>query len=226
MEEEEITPEKLLSSILTGKFSLATDRLRQVQPIVSENFMVPEIDIPRMEACDCYVIGAFTACITLTNHLLERYCKELLITVEFGPPFMRMDHLWNGSSPPDLSIYLSKDLSQTLAACKSKGLLSKETWKSLDKYKGIFRNGFSHYDPALILKRQTYKVSMIKLQSEPTEERELNLHGIPNVGLAIEAFAEKNAWSYLVTVENFIRSTIRHFNNPNIGPELLIIPYE
>jgi hypothetical protein len=225
MKETEITPEKLLSSILMGKFSSAVVRLAQAQLITAESFMVPEIDIPRMEACNCYVIGATTACITLTNHLLERYCKELLIQVEFGPSFMRTSFQFD-YPPPDLSVYLNKDLSRTLAALKSKNLISKETWKILDKYREIFRNGFAHYDPALILKGLTYKISVMKMPGEPIEEKELNLHRIPPVGLAVEAFAEKNAWLYLVTVENLIRSTIRYFHNPGIDPGFSTIPYE
>jgi hypothetical protein len=223
---EDITPEKFLSSILLDKFTLAAIRLTQVGPITSENFMIPEIDIPRMEACNCYVIGASTACVTMTNHLLERYCKELLIQVEFGPPFMRINFQSGETSSPDLSVYFNKDLSQTLATCKAKGLLSKETWKILDKYRDIFRNGFSHYDPAKVLKAHNYRISMIKMSGEPMEEREFNLHEIPHVGLAIDAFAERNVWIYLVTVENFIRSTIRYFHNPNIDPGILMIPYE
>jgi hypothetical protein len=193
MNEAEITPEELLSAILTDKFALAAARLKQVGPIISENFMVPEIDIPRMEACNCYVIGATIACVTLTSHLLERYCKELLIQVDFGPPLLRINFQLDGTPPPDMSVYLNKDLSQTLASCKSKGLLSKETWKILDKYRDIFRNGFAHYDPALILKGLTYKVSIIKMPGEPMEEREFNLHNTPHVGLAVEVFAEKKS---------------------------------
>ncbi|MFT3823637.1 MAG: hypothetical protein QM731_06935 [Chitinophagaceae bacterium] len=223
MHEAEITSEDLLAAILSDKFALAAARLRQVQSITSEILMVPEIDIPRKEACDCYVIGANTACITLTSHLLERYCKELLIQVDFGPSFMRLNFQFDGTSPSDLSVYLNKDLSQTLAACKSKSLLSKEMWKVLDNYREIFRNGFSHYDPARILKGLTYKVSITNNPDEPIEEREFKLHDIPNVAFAVEVFAEKNAWKYLVTVENFIRSTIRYFHNPDIDPGLPVV---
>ena len=225
MNEGDITPEQLLSAILTDKFALAPARMKQVQPIVSQKLMVPEIDIPRMEACNCYIIGATTACVTLTSHLLERYCKELLIQVDFGPPFMRLDFQHDGSPPPELSVYLTKDLSQTLAACKSKGLLSKETWKILDKYRDIFRNGFSHYDPSLILKGLTYKVRTLMNPGEPMEEKEFNLHDTPHVGLAIEVFAEKNAWPYMVTVENFMRTTIRYFHNPDKDPGLPVVLY-
>lgn len=226
MNEAEITPDELLSAILMDKFALATARLNKVRPIIAEKFMVPEIDIPRIEVCNCYVIGATTACVTLTSHLLERYCKELLIQLDFGPSFMRLNFELDGTPAPDLSVYLNKDLSQTLASCKAKGVISKELWKLLDKYRVVFRNGFAHYDPALILKGLTYKVSMIKILGGPMEEREFKLHNSPLVGMAVEIFAEKHAWSYLVTVENFIRSTIRYFHNADIDPEFPVIPYD
>lgn len=223
MNEIEVTPEQLLSEVLIDKFALAAVRLRQVRPIISEIFMIPEIDFSRKEACNCYVIGATTACVTLTSHLLELYCKELLIQVDFGPSFMRLNFEVDGTSPPDLSVYFNKDLSQTLAACKSKGLLSKKMWKTLDKCRDTFRNGFGHYDPSVILKGLTYKVSITENPGEPKKEREFELHHVSNVGLAVEIFAEKNAWQYLVTVENFIRSTIRYFYNPDIDPGLPLV---
>lgn len=223
MHETEITSEELLAAILTDKFALVAARLKQVQSITSEILMVPEIDIPRNEACNCYVIGATTACITVTSHLLERYCKELLIQVDFGPSFMRLNFELDGTSPTDLSVYLNRDLSQTLSACKSKGLLSKEMWKLLDNYREIFRNGFSHYDPARILKGLTYKVSITNNPDEPMQERKYKLHDIPHVGLVVDVFAEQNAWKYLVTVENFIRSTIRYFHNPDLDFGLPVV---
>jgi hypothetical protein len=226
MNESETMPEELLSTILAGNFASAAARLKQTQQITSQNFMVPEIDFPRIEVCNCYVIGATTACVTLTSHLLERYCKELLIQVEFGPSFLRTNFELDGTPPPDLSVYFNKDLSQTLAACKSKGLLSKETWKKLDHYRDIFRNGFAHYDPAMILRGLTYKVSMVKKPGEPMEQKDFNLHDVPHVGLAVEVFAEKNAWPYLVTVENFIRSTIRYFHNPDIDLGFPMVLFE
>lgn len=58
-------------------------------------------------------------------HLLEWHCKELLIRVDI----MRMNLLLDGLSPSYLLIYLSKDLSQTLAVCKSKGPLQKKLGK-------------------------------------------------------------------------------------------------
>jgi hypothetical protein len=97
-------------------------------------------------------------------------------------------------------------------------LLSKAHWKQLDKYRDIFRNGFGHYTPAKILQDRTFKVGLLKPDADNKMEKIYNLHETPFAGLAIEIFASENAWPYLVTVENFIRSTTRHFHNPKIDP--------
>jgi hypothetical protein len=178
----------------------------------------------RREVCSCYIIGAFTACITLTNHLLERYSKELLLQVEFGHSFLRFPNVNGDTPPPDLSKYLEKDLSAILAACKSKGLLSKEVWKTLDQYRDIFRNGFGHYDPAKILRDMSYTATtQLDADTSPVT-KQIQFKDSSFAALAIDAFAEAMAWTYLAAVENFIRSTIKHFFNPEIDPNFPVIP--
>jgi len=156
MEETQSFNEFLIPFVFSGDTYQASARFEKVQSIISVNLLLPEIDTPRMEICSCYVIAAYTACITLTNHLLERYCKELLTVFDFGDVLWQNVFLTDGTPKPDLSRYINKDLSTTLKACKTKGLLSKEDWKLFDKYKEIFRNGFSHYDPSKILQEATF----------------------------------------------------------------------
>lgn len=219
------TSKSILTSVLPDSIEHAAARLKKVEPVLAERFLLSEIDGPRLEICSCYVIGAFTSCITLTSHLLERYCKELLITVEFGKSFLRFIAAKTGA-PPDLAKYLGKDLSATLSACKTKGLLSKQDWKALDKYRDILRNGFGHYDPAKILQGQSITYSTIRVDNNGTEEKEIRIQDTSLAHYAVDVVAEANAWPYLVTVENFIRSTIRHFYNPDINPDLTLIPLE
>lgn len=122
----------------------ALHRYRLVETILQTGFYQPEFDILRNEIGRCYVIASYQACITLTNHLLERYCKILLVYTETG--FRTIDDV------PDLETgfdkankkYMDKKLSETLNACRSKGLISKDDKKLFDKYREIFRNGYSH----------------------------------------------------------------------------------
>src|SRR5687767_4756883 len=60
----------------------ALSRFELIEKIFQVEFHQPEFDILRKEIGRCYVIDAHQGCITLTNHLVERYCKMLLIYVE------------------------------------------------------------------------------------------------------------------------------------------------
>jgi hypothetical protein len=223
---KKVTQKEILAYTFSDGFPHVSVRYERVYPILAEaDLLLPEIDIIRMEICSCYIIGAYTACITLTNHLLEKYCKELLIIVDFGASFLRIPD-FDGTPLPDLSIHLNKDLSDSLRACKTKGLLSKADWKQLDKYRDIFRNGFGHYTPAKILQDRTLTVGQLPNNDKPETDIEYKLHETPFAGAAIAVFAAQNAWPYLATVENFIRSTIRYFHNPRIDPGLPTLPLD
>lgn len=215
----------MLRFVFDGDLVQASKRFEIVQSVVSVQMLLSEIDLPRMEICSCFVTGAYTACITLTNHLLERYCKELLLVYDHGNEFMRLDKMRNGLPIESFSYYMKKDLSATLRACKHKELLSKDEWKTFDKYRDVFRNGYGHYDPPKILQGATYTVSNINLDGKLGEDKKVKIEEMPHVGIAIDDFARRNAWRYFVLVENFIRSTIRHFHNPNHDPGFPKVSY-
>jgi hypothetical protein len=217
--------ERMFQFVFDGDMVRASKRFEIIQPVISERLLLDEIDNPRMEICSCFVIGAYTACITLTNHLLERYCKELLLVHDHGNEFMRSYKMENNLPVESLSAYLKKDLSTILRACKSKGLLSKDEWKILDKYRDIFRNGYSHYDPPKILQGATFTVSTIGLNGELGANENVKIEEMPHVGISIDDFARWNAWEYFIRVENFIRSTIRYFHNPDHDPGVPKVPY-
>lgn len=122
-----------------------------VETILRKEFYQPEFDILRKEIGRCFVAGSYQACITLTNHLLERYCKILLVYTETGfKTIDDVDDLETGFDSANEK-FMDKTLSQTLNACRTKGLISKENKKIFDEYKEIFRNGYSHADPKKIL---------------------------------------------------------------------------
>jgi hypothetical protein len=225
MENEKSINESMFSFVFDGDPAAASKRFEIVQPVISVRLLLDEFNLPRMEICSCFLIGAYTACITLTNNLLERYCKELLLVYDHGNTYMRMYKKENNLPVESLSSYQKKDLSATLRTCKSRGLLSKDEWKILDKYRDIFRNGYSHYDPMKILQGAAYGVSMIGLNGELAEEQKMKIEEMPHVGIAIDYFAQRNAWEYFVRVENFIRYTIKYFHNPNHDPGLPKVPY-
>lgn len=225
MESRQSLNDPMFGFVFDGDMVRASMRFEVIKPVISESMLLPEIDSPRMEICSCFVIGTYTACVTLTNHLLERYCKELLFVYDHGNQFMRMHKRDNNLPVETLSYYLGKDLSAILRACKSKGLLSKDDWKIFDKYREVFRNGYSHYDPPKILRGETFTVTDIKVNGKLGAPEKRKIEEMPNVGIAIDDFARRNGWNYFVAVENFIRITIKYFHNPNHDPNLPVISY-
>ncbi len=96
------------------------ERFLKMKEIFFVRFHLPEIDFIRDEIGRCYTIGADHACITLTNLLLERYCKLILIYKHSG--FKTIQGLKNIEQDfkPAMKIYNSMTLGETLLECKSK----------------------------------------------------------------------------------------------------------
>lgn len=201
----------------------ALHRYRLVEPILQTEFYQPEFDILRNEIGRCFVTASYQACITLTNHLLERYCKILLVYTE--TEFKTIDNV------PDLETgfdkanqkYMDKMFSETLKACRSKGLISKDDKKLFDKYREIFRNGYSHADPNKILGNAKGGFFFGSFDGKTKSEfKELTYSKIPMFqGLAIETHSKNNALPYFIEVENLIRKSIH-----NIQPDDFKTKYE
>lgn len=187
-------------------------RYELVSKILEVEFHQYEFDCLRREISRCYVVDACQACITLTNHLLERYCKMLLIYHDSG--FKKISDLKSveGSFEEANTKYLDKDLSTTLRACKGYNLITKREWKELEKYREIFRNGYSHANPEKILGDNKGRFIMGSFSGEkPNEYHELTYSKVPFLqGIAIESFSRDNALPYFIEVENLIRKTIKY----------------
>lgn len=190
----------------------ALERFELIKPIFEIEFHQYEFDCLRYEIGRCYVIDAYQACITLTNHLLERYCKMLLIYYDSG--FKKIKDLKSveKSFSEANSKYLDKDLSTTLQVCKRFGFITKEEWKSLEEYREQFRNGYSHANPEKILgdAKGGFMLGSF-LNEKPNEHHELTFSKVPFIqGIAIENFSKANALQYFIEVENLMRRTINY----------------
>lgn len=202
-----------LDTFLLGDKSQAQNRYNLVRHVLKVQFHLPEIDFVRNEIGKCYVIGAYQACITLTNHLLERYCKLVLIAKNSDNfSFTDLETIEDRFAPT-MKEYMSQNLSFTLNACKSQGIIDKALYKNLDFYRKVFRNGFGHAEAKKILRGAKGKFAIGHISGpSKLEMKELTFEKIPFLhGIAIEMMAKENAWPYFVVVENFIRSTIRHY---------------
>jgi hypothetical protein len=201
----------------------AIHRYILIKKIIKDEFYQPEFDILRNEIGRCYVLQAHQACITLTNHLLERYCKILVVYFETG--FKTIDDLDSIEEGFEVANkkYMRKDLSSILNVCKKLKLISKDDWKLFDKYREIFRNGYSHADPQKILGNTKGSFLFGSFNdSKKSELKELTFSKIPFLqGVAIEAHSQNNALPYFIAVENLIRKTIH-----NIQPDEYKIDYQ
>ena len=164
----------------------------------------------RDEIGRCYVIGADHACITLTNHLLERYLKSFLILKESN--FLTLEKLEGLKNIFEKANekYLGLDLSETLGKFKKLGFITKEEWKKMDVIREQYRNGFGHADPRKILGEAKGNFTLGSF-SDPSksEVKELEIAKIPILhGIAIQFFSESKSLLYFVEVENLIRKTI------------------
>lgn len=211
MKDLQITQEFI--SFCHPDIAASIQRYLEVKEILAVQFQLPEIDIIRNEFGRCYAVGAHHACITLTNHLLERYCKLVLIAKDSGNLTISDLETIEDRFAPSIEKYMTKDLSATLAACKTQGIVAKEEYKILDKYRDIFRNGFGHAEAAKILQGAKGKFALGSFtDTSKLEMKELTYEKVPALqGIAIDMMAMANAWPYFVTVENFIRTSIRHY---------------
>lgn len=101
------------------------------------------------EIVRCLIIEANTATITLTNFMLERLLKLALIEDEMllKPLTHPWQDCWDRMYP-----YFDLNMNKTISQSASKRLISGKQKKQLEKYKEIFRNGFSHAATDLIFK--------------------------------------------------------------------------
>lgn len=203
--------------------SSALHRYGLMEQILKTEFYQPEFDILRKEIGRCFVTASYQGCITLTNHLLERYCKLLLIYFESGIKTISDLQSIEERFEKVNKRYLDADLNDTLNKCRSHNLITKENRKELDQYRDKFRNGYSHANPKQILGEKKGRFVLGSLSNnKKSEVKELTYSNVPFLqGIAIAEFSKANALSYFIVVENLIRKTINY-----IQPEKDIIKYQ
>lgn len=189
------------------------EELSQIQEAVKLQFYIPELDILRNEIAACANISAYHACITITNLLLERYCKLVLIYKSTG--FKTIQNLKDIEQEfrPGMKKYNSMSLGETLTECKNENVINEKTYLILNEFKLRCRDGFSHADTANILRGQKGHFALGKFDgNEPLETKQLVIQNVPPLhGIAVLEFAKLNAFGYFISVENFIRSTLRTY---------------
>ncbi len=172
-------------------------------PLLELNFYIGlyEVDSISQEIRMCLMLEFFQASITLTNHLLEKTLKLLLIHAESDKKqidsFETMNSNWLEAS----NKYNSKDLYDTINIASSKGLIDKEQKKILHYFRERIRNGYSHSDVGKLFKDQKIPLVMGSITDSTIVHGEARIADVPMLqGIAQENMAKELALDYFLII--------------------------
>jgi hypothetical protein len=176
-------------------------------PILNKDFNIGvyEIDSISQEIRICLLIELYQASITLTNHLLEKALKLILIHAESDSKqidsFETMNSTWLEAS----KIYNKMDLNDTINKVCSKGLIDKEQKKTLHFFRERIRNGYSHSDMGKLFKDQKIPLVMGNFSDTTIVHGEAKIADVPMLqGIAQQTVAKDLASDYFIIVMNVI----------------------
>ena len=176
-------------SILIGIKKMKFSFMRSLNPILEQ-------------VCDCLLIKADIAAITLTNFLVERTLKLAVIISEGNGKTYSCDIPLDQVFKEEIERYDKNKMEQTINRAKSIGIITKEESEYLKDYKAKYRNPFSHAELQAILAGvtiTTYETSLFN----PTDivEKEVNLPTTPlfqDWGLA--QYCKKHSFDYFIEI--------------------------
>lgn len=162
----------------------------------------------------CLIIEAYSASITLTNHMFERIFKLALIQNDIGLTPVELEK-WNETYKPTHK-YSNWNMDKTIAKCHKIGLIESEHLNRLTEYRKSIRNGFSHYDPSAILKNVNDIMDAVFPSLNPEDKEKiipLNIKQIPVLQhFSVNKFARDNAepyFNYAITIIEHIERKFR-----------------
>ncbi len=174
------------------------------------NIGVIELDLIIKEINFCLILDLSQACITLTNHLLEKTLKLLLIYEETGKKqvtdLSKIDELYGNAC----NRFNGKDLNDTINIACSKGLITKDEKKTMHEYRDRLRNGFSHSDMNKVFKKSKIPLIMGNFENpQKLEKGEATISQVPFLqGIAQEKVAKSSALTYYIFIHNIIKKNI------------------
>jgi len=139
--------EERLRHLINEINSNLIENYSSIKDIFNNEYGWPELDPVRDEICKCIMFGLSQAAITLTNHLLESSLKKCLIykyTIDNKKDIdeKKIETIFkNGIDKFDNS---KSDLSKSINAACTNGLITKKQKMILHDFRERFRNSFSH----------------------------------------------------------------------------------
>jgi hypothetical protein len=184
--------------------------LSKISDILSTPYNWPLLDSIRQEICNCILIDSSQAAVTLTNHLLEKSLKAVLMhnkpsnqnytdAAEIEQHFENMNNQFG-------SIVLHK----TITACHEKNLISNEQAQKLHEFREKFRNAFGHADPKKIF-GETKKVvgifnPLVHTEVQRTEVKVANFPFLQDT--TQKQIADDECVNYFRYVDSIIRDVM------------------
>jgi len=198
--------------------SFFLNNYHRVKEAYEKPYSMPELDPLRHEITLCLMFGLHQAAITLTNHLIEWFIKLILIynhSIANEKPIDKskniVDNLEEHFSG-GIKNYINKDMSDTIRAAKSLGLLTKDQWRELDKIREDFRNAFGHADSSKIFKDSEIGLTGVSIADDKfkaDENKSVKISNVPIIQGSLKIkFAESNAIPYFLYIDELIRSTL------------------
>ena len=191
-----------------------------VETIFSSEYGYPEFDPLRDEICKCLICGLNQAAITLTNHLLEDVLKKCLIYQHTIQTKQNTNEKLSELFQEGINKFDNdkSDLSKSINAACSNGLIIKEHKKLLHHFRESFRNSYSHASSSKIFKDVTVKGKEISSFDEASGElnETFDVSQIPIIqGIIQYKLAKKESVSYFKNVDAIIRHMIDKLKNTN-----------
>lgn len=170
----------------------------------------------------CLIVNAYSASITLTNHMLERLLKLALVTNDIGLNPVKIAD-WD-ETYKETHRYSKMLLNETIKLSRQRNLINDEQEVYLTDMRKQFRNGFSHYDPTKILidHKETAEIHFPHKNPEKAYDIEVNMKQIPVLqDYYVRKFASENALQYFDYVFHLIRSIEKELKyKHNFGEKL------
>lgn len=160
------------------------------------------------EICDCLIIDANQAAITLTNNLLENLLKQSLIMWDSKGKELKGLGLLDTTFENEIREHGDSNLEPNINKCKSKGIISKNEAEQLKSFKVDYRNSFSHASVPNLLEGET-----VQIRRKLINISELSLSTIENVDISKmpdvrgelqQFFSNDNALRYFIEVHNYV----------------------
>lgn len=213
MEEETITlptvtkdeVKKTIVELVDTNRILNDDKCLAIIAIKKKNFDLMDSLNPIIhQVCDCLLVDANIAAITLTNFLIERVLKLGVIMREGNGKSYNFNESLDQLFKHEIDNYDDKNMEQTINKSKSLGLITKEEAKELKGIKEKYRNPFSHASHKEILVGATTTITKLS-SSNPNEIKEetVDISTFPLLqGFGLSEYCKKHAFNYLV--ETFV----------------------